>query len=177
MGRLKSPLVRREGRLPSWGAAGYRWLDIKSYSASHLAAALAGQKNSPWASSGLWTSCSVLTRPSGDPQPGPRLANEEGPPLQAGAAGSAHPSESAPPSRGEKNPESGIRSTGDRVLALLDLCLDVSEHVSSSLIFMSSGHWADEIGGDARRAAPFDLRAVDILDRIVLCGEGPPGAL
>lgn len=105
-GLLKSPLVCWEGHLPSWGAAGCRWSDIKFYSASHLVAALAGQKNSPWASSGFWTSCSVLTRPSGDPQSGPCLANEEGPPLQPTAAGSALPSPSLLPRAEAKRAQS-----------------------------------------------------------------------
>lgn len=101
-GRASSS-TRQEGGQPSSGAAGCRWSDIKYYSASHLVAALVGQKNSLWASSGLWTGCSGLTRPSSDPQTGLCSANQQGPPLRWSVAGSAPRSESASQSRGEKS--------------------------------------------------------------------------
>lgn len=70
LGCRKNLLIRQEGCLPSLGAAGCRWSDIKFCSASHLVAVLAARENSPWASSGFWTSHSALTRPSSDPSQG-----------------------------------------------------------------------------------------------------------
>lgn len=125
-GFQKRRLICQEGGLLSLGAAGCRWSDIKFCSASHLVAALAGWKNSPWTSCGLWTSHSGLTRPLGDPQTGLCSANQQGPPFQPSVAGFALNTESAP-SRGEQSTESDIRSTGDCVLAPPDILLDLSE--------------------------------------------------